>query len=378
MLTGGTDLLYREALAAPHRMTARVEIWDGLGFSATQLHPDLPFINGSVQATLNSRVARNMDFTVDASFYPVLETDLLAPYGNVIKAYRGVQLGDGSTTYEWPVFVGRIQRARMSSYTGMVQVTGSDQGSDVVAFGFENPRNSDQGVLIGTQVQTLISEALPDATFGTFDSYTERVQPLTWEQDRGAALDELGFAVGSFWYALADGQFVLRRYPWTVPTAPILTIRDGDGGIITAWDVGRDREGVFNSVTVTGERLNGDGPVFFTARDNTAGSPTQYAGRFGVRTEFLRLQTPDGFGPVQTAAEDALRRDIALVESWIWEQVPDASLELGDVLGIEAAGRTDVIQVVDSINIPLDLAGSMQVTGRSLIVPVLGQASLPS
>lgn len=377
MLAGGTDVLYRNALAFPHRLAVRVEVWSGYGPDSIQLHDDLPFLNGTIAATLNSRVTRTMSFTIDESFYPVLQTGILAPYGNVIRSYRGVEMGDGSTDYMFPTFVGRIQDTELDD-SGVVTVSASDLGAEVVAFDFETPENSAAGVPIPTEVKRLISDALPGIGFGVFDAYSEVVQPLTWERNRAAALDELATTVGSFWYALSDGRFVLRHYPWTVAAAPVVTLADGDGGVITGWRVRRSREDVFNSEIVTGERLNGDAPVHAIARDLTPGSPTLYGGSFGVRTKHTRLQTPASTGAVQTAANDALRRDIALLESWAWEQVPDAAMELGDAVTLNAAGRTDIIQVVDSFAMPLGLSGSMRVSGRSLIVPALQQSGSSS
>lgn len=377
MLPGGTDVLYRNALSASHRLAVRVEVWSGYGPGSVLLHASLPFLSGAVVATLNSRVTRTMRFTVDQTFYPVLQTGILAPYGNVVRAYRGVELGDGSTDYMFPVFVGRIQETELDD-SGIVSVEASDLCAEVVAFDFENPENSSAGVLIPTEVRRLISDALPGISFGTFDAYSEVVQPLTWERDRAAALDELATTVGSFWYALAGGEFVLRHYPWTVAAVPVVVLADGDGGLITGWRVRRSRADVYNSEILTGERLNGDVPVHAIARDLTPGSPTLYGGPFGVRTKHTRLQTPASVGAAQTAANDALRRDIALQESWLWEQVPDAAMELGDVVTLNAADRTDIIQVVDSFSIPLDLSGSSRVSARSLIVPALQQSSSSS
>lgn len=370
MLPGGTDGLYRAALAAPHTLYARIDVYDGYATDATLLAEDIPFTSGTVNATLSSRVARQLSFGIDSTWYPNTQTGTLAPYGNVIRAYRGIQMGDGSTTYQWPVFTGRIRYTQKDD-TGQVRVEAADLGADVVDFGFETPENSSAGVTIPTEVRRLISDALPGIGFGVFDTYTETVQPLVWEQDRGAALDEMGYAVGSFWYALADGQFVLRRYPWTVSSTPVVTLSDGPGGVITAWAAARSRENVFNSVIVTGERLNGDTPAYAVARDLTPGSPTEYGGTFGVRTEFLRLQTPASTGAAQTAANDALRRDIALLESWSWDMAPDASIELGDVVFLNVDGQTGIIQVIEGFAIPLDLSGPMTVSGRSLIVPAL-------
>lgn len=375
MLAGGTDGLYRSALAAPHNLFARVDVYDGYASDAVLLAEDIPFTSGIVSANLNSRVARSLSLSIDRSWYPETNGGILAPYGNVIRAYRGIVLGDGSTAYSWPVFAGRIRYVQKDS-NGLVNLEASDFGADVVDFGFENPENSSAGVLVPDEVKRLINQVLPGVGFGTFDDYTETVKQLTWEQDRGAALDEMAFSVGSFWYAQADGQFVLRKYPWTLVSSPTVTLADGNGGVITSWAASRSRDQVFNSVIVTGERLNGDTPALGIARDLTAGSPTEYAGKFGVRTEFLRLQTPGSDGAAMTAAQDALRRDIALQEAWAWDMIPDASLELGDLvtLSIDDENDAEVLQVVASFSIPLDLSGPMAVTGRSLVVPALSQS----
>lgn len=373
MLPGGTDGLYRDALASPHKLYARIDVYDGYQSDAVLLAENIPFTSATVTAALTNRVARQLSLGIDKSWYPETNDGILAPYGNVIRAYRGIEMGDGNTTYVWPVFAGRIQYVQKDS-SGLVQLEASDFAAEVVDFGFENPENSSAGSLIPAEVMRLINQVLPGVGFGTFDDYTEVVKQLTWEQDRGAALDEMAFSVGSYWYPLADGQFVLRKYPWTVSAPPILTLSDGPGGTVTAWAASRSRATVFNSVIVSGERLNGDRPALGIARDLSPGSPTEYGGNFGVRTEFLRLQTPGSDGAAMTAAQDALRRDISLQEAWSWDMAPDASLELGDVITLDADGETDVIQVVESFSIPLDLSGPMAVTGRSLIVPALSQS----
>lgn len=107
MLPGGSDAAYRRALAAPHRHYVRLEVWSGLG---ELLESDLVFIRGGVRATLSSRVSRTLDIEVNENLYPVNVDDLLTPFGHEIRAYRGVQFGDGSLPYVWQVFRGRIQQ----------------------------------------------------------------------------------------------------------------------------------------------------------------------------------------------------------------------------------------------------------------------------
>lgn len=363
MLPGGLDPMYRAALATSHQPYLLVEILDG---QRNVLASDPTYLSGSVNADLNSRVARTCNITFDESYYPFEPDDLLAPYGNMVRISRGIEFAEG-TRFGWVVFLGRIQDASLSS-DGTCTISAADPASDVIDAKFFDPENSSAGVLVETEVTRLIADAVPLAEFGTFDSFGVPVQQLTWQLDRGQALDELATSVGAFWYCLADGSFVLRKYPWTVPNPAVVSYADGPDGSIVAWAANRSRSTVYNSLTVTGERLNGDEPVYATALDDNPGSPTYIFGNFGRRHQLLRLQTPASQGAAQGAAADNLRRLTALVDSWSWAMTPDAALELGDTVSLNVAGRSDIIQVVASYSIPLDLSGPMRVQGRSLIL----------
>jgi uncharacterized protein DUF5047 len=373
MLAGGTDLLYRNVLTSGHRHYARLEVWSGNGVLLESLIPQhlrgddggLFYTSGTMSATLNSRVARNLTFAVPIDLYPQNVSDLLAPFGNEIRAFYGVELGDGSQHYVWPVFRGKIRDVVMSS-DGNCQVTCADRANDVVDHGFVNPVNSVPANTIFQEWQRLIIDALSDATFGTSDTFGKRVQPLTWEFDRGSALDEMARSVGAVWYPLAAGEFVLRRFPWSVAGVPVVSWSTGLKGMILRWSARRSRDSIFNVVTVTGERLNGDAPVHAVALDNVAGSPTNTTGNFGIRSRLERLQSPSSSGGAQSSANDLLRTYIAPTEEWSVDVIPDASLELGDTVSLTVLGRT-VTQVVTGFSLPLDLSGSMTVSTRSLV-----------
>jgi hypothetical protein len=181
----------------------------------------------------------------------------------------------------------------------------------------------------------------------------------------------MGTAVGAFWYALAGGEFVIRRVPWTVPGDPVVTFADGPEGAVIESEAIRSRDEVFNSITVTGERTDGTDPVFYTARDENPSSPTFVGGPFGVRNKLVRLRTPGTQATAKGAADDFLRRTTALVESWSFTCPPDASLELGDVVGLAVRGRTGIVQVVESFTMPMDVAGIMRVDCRSQVIGLL-------
>jgi hypothetical protein len=150
----------------------------------------------------------------------------------------------------------------------------------------------------------------------------------------------------------------------------VVTLSDGQDGIILGSPL-RDRSDVYNSITVTGERADGTTPVIAIAEDNNPASPTYVGGPFGRRHRTINLQTPQTQGTAQTAANAWLRRSIALQETWSWTQPPDASLELGDVVSLDAYGRTGIIQVVSGFSLPLNMDSMMTVQARAQIIGAL-------
>lgn len=375
MLPGGLDPTYRQALATSHTPYIRIDVLDGAGnelpIPADRVGEDggLMFLSGGVSATLTNRVTRTLDLTVDESLYPVFPGAILAPYGNRLRVWRGIKFAEG-TVYRWVVFTGRLQ-TDMNSFNGQVSMSAMDRANEVVEAQFVRPENSAIGADVYSQFQDLIVTGVPDATFGISDQPSLRMPQLTWESDRAGALDEMATSSGCYWYALANGDFVLRRYPYGVPAPSLLTLTDGPGGTVSA-SPARDRGTVYNSVSATGERADGTPPVYGLAQDLNPASPTYVFGNFGLRHTTLSLRTLQHQGDAVGAAEDYLRASVALTEAWTWAQPVDAALELGDVVTLNARGESGIIQVVSAFVLPLDLS-VMAVTARAQVIGVLDE-----
>jgi uncharacterized protein DUF5047 len=374
MLPGGLDTAYRQALATPHTEYVRVDVLDGAGnelpIPADRVGEDggLQFIEGTVAATLTNRVTRNLELTVDESLYPTFAGAILAPYGNRLRVWRGIKFAEG-TVYRWVVFTGRIQDD-LNAVDGQVSISAMDRANEVVEAQFVRPENSQVGSLVSDEFIRLVSDGVPDARFGTFDLNDITVPQLTWESDRAGALDEMATSSGAYWWALADGSYVIRAYPFARSAPSLLTLSDGPGGTVAA-SPARAREQIFNSVTVTGERVDGTAPVFALAQDLNPASPTYVRGNFGLRHKTINLQTPQTQGSCQSAANSYLRTSVALTESWTWTQPVDAALELGDVVTLNARGESGIIQVVSGFVIPLGVS-AMTVTARAQVPGLLG------
>jgi hypothetical protein len=377
---------YREALAAPHRVLTRVEVWRA-GIQVEELAQDRTlvgnspytigarrpvFFTGSVRCTLNSRVTRVLTLTVPEYLYPWKTTDLLAPFGNELRAFRGIEYGDGSRD-EFPVFRGPIVTPKPGD-GGRLQITANDRAWLVLKAGFDSPAQSNAGGGLVDEVERLILQALPDATFGTHDTFVDKVPVLAYDDDRGEALDNLTKPAGAIWMARADGSFVVKRTPWTEPSGqtPVL-LTDGPGGTLFSGYPDRNAESIFNRITVVSERPDGGPAMWATATDTDPASPTYAGGPFGVRSTRVRVTGAASQAQLYDLARSILARAKARVEAWQYTCVPDGSIELGDLIS-SSYREHDASQYVAGFNMPLDVDGKQQSDGRDLVdAEVVGQ-----
>lgn len=358
MLT--SSALYKQALPYPHKRRTIVDVLDASG---TVLAADIPFSDGSVSASLTNRVTRSAKLLLTEDQFPDLDTDVFSPTHAILRIRSGIQYADGSSEV-FPLFRGRVQDATLSP-AGQVDIEADDLANDVIGFRFEQPRNATPGTII-QQIRELITEAVPFATFGTDDVTDAEVPKLTWDEDRGQAVDDLAEALGARWYSLGSGDFVVRAFPYDNGTV-VQTIEDGELGLCSTAVISKSRRGTANSVTVVSERLDGTDPVRVTARNTVAGSSTQYADTFGRVAQIIKIQTPLTNSEAQRLARAQLNAAAALTEQWSVVCTPDHTLEPGDPVRLRYRGRS-VVQVIDRIDYPLGL-GPMSLATRAFSTP---------
>jgi len=374
MLAGGLDAGYRALLAGPHQFLTRIEVWDDTGRIDDFGNDGLPITSGSIQASLTSRVARTVTLTTIQDLFPADVNGLLAPFGNYLKIFQGVN-GYGAPPYMWQTFRGRINDVSMDA-SGNVTLNAVDRAGDIADSYFGRPYQAATGERVTTQFKTLITDAIPDATFGTFSDIFYLTPNLIWQNDRASACDDLSAAGHAWWYPLANGDFVMRFVPWTIPQTPLLTFTDGLGGTLQAWTVSFSRDGVFNQVWVTGELADGSTPVVAVANNNDPASPTWVGGKFGIHAQLVQVQTATSQGQTLTLANQYLKQFSALRDTWSAVIPADASIELGDPFTFQttAPARTSSTQVVAGFTLPLDGANLMSLTMRALTPDVEGVA----
>jgi len=355
-----STLTYQTALRTPYRRSVRVDVYDIDGTPrALGLRPT----SGNVAASLTNRVTRSAGFTLPREYYPLTADDPLSPEYAVVHIHAGIRYGtDQEETF--PLFVGRVWDATLDE-EGQVGFNCEDLAADVVAYRFEQPRTTTTGMTLA-EIRRLILEAVPQAVFGT-DTVVDAPTPrsLTWDEDRGQALDDLAQSLGGRWYALGDGTFVVRPFDYALgPVAQAL--HDGPGGLLMSASIPRSRSGVANSVVVVSERADGTSPIRVPARDTNTASPLRFGGRFGRVSQVIKVQTPLSFPQAQTLARTQLSAANALTRQWNASVVPDFTLEPGDTVDLSFMGVTD-LQIIDSITYPLDTQTPMTITTRAAL-----------
>lgn len=356
-----SSALYKQAIHGPHQLAFEVDLYDNAG---NLLENEVPIFGGSVNANLTHRVTRTGSFTVGPQFWPGDDaTAPLTPYQTIANVKAGIQYGDGSREV-FDIITGRVGRVERQD-DGAVSARVDDLAADVLGVRFTQPRNS-EAVTVLAQIRRLISEAVPTAAFGTddVDNPGAMTPRLTWDEDRGKALDDLSEALGARWYTLGNGDFVVRRYPYDVGTV-VQDVRDGPQGLLVSGRPSLTRDGAANSITVVVERFDGGTPFRVTAQDDSPTSPTRFGGPFGMVTQVIKVQTPLTVGEATVYARAQLNAATALSSRWGVAMVPDYTLEPGDTVRLESRGVVST-QLIDTITYPLT-PGTMALGTRAFV-----------
>jgi len=352
---------YKAAIHRPHQVAFEATLYAGIGGDV--LARRVPVFGGSVTANLTHRVTRTGSFTLGPEWWP--GDDPLAPltpYQTVVNIKAGIRFGDG-TTELFDIITGRVGDLTRND-NGSVTARVDDLAADVIAFRFEEPRNSET-VTILSQIQRLIAEVIPGTVLGTTDVTDQPTPKLTWDEDRGKALDDLAQSLGGRWYYLGDGTPVVRAYPYDVGTV-VQSFEDGELGLLVSGTPSITRDGAANSVTLVVERFDGGTPFRVTARDTSPTSPTRFDGPFGKVSQIIKVQTPLTLGQATIAARQQLNASTALASRWSATTVPDYSMEPGDTVRLTSRGVSSV-QLIDSITYPLFEGATMGMSTRAYV-----------
>lgn len=335
----------------------------------------LPVVDGNVTvdrtaATRRACSVRCVDPHGDLT--PTEAGSLLTPYGTEIRPFRGVVFPDGTEEVH-PLGVFRIAKASIADTTGgspEISIESFDFSRTVARDKFVEPHVIDEGTSIIQAIKEIVELTIPDAEYDlTGDEERATTSPLFYDAgaDPWEAVTELAASLGSEIYFDTVGTVVIAP-PTDIDAlpSPEFTYVEGQGCTMLDLDQVYSDEKAFNGVIVTGESPGDElPPARGEAWDEEPTSPTYRFSPYGEVPVFHSDNLIKTDEEAQDVAEQMLRGFLGVSTQLSLTSTVHPALEAGDVVEVRRArSHVSGLFAVDAFNVPLDKAGTQQLSVR--------------
>lgn len=352
---------FLRTLATSHTIVSKVDIF----YNGSLKVANLPFDSGTVTVDRGSKTRRTLSLSVsDPQYLPWLETDPLAPYGQLAVVSRGIRFSNGAE--EWvPLGTFRLNEPSGDVHFGPVTVTGSSMECAIIDDKFLTPTTTRGYAGCVEAMEGLIRQTLPSAIVVnlTAGARNPSVAVATWDAgaDRWDAVTQVARAMSAEIFVDAQNRFVIRDLPDVVNGTVAWDIAEGEGGTLISSARAVSRTAVYNAVVASGENsASGAAPVSGTAKDLDPSSPTRWGGPFGRVPKFISSALWISANDCTSAAEYALYDAVAPNIQTSIDSLPNPALEGNDIIRLIHAGRKERY-LVQSLAIPLTADGSFSI-----------------
>lgn len=353
--------------AAVQRATARAVIYDN-GVQAATLYPT----GGSVTVDANRGVRRDCTITladVDGSLTPRTAGAALTPFGNEVKLWRGLVYDDG-TTEEVPLGVFVITAVDVAD-DGSITVTGVDRSARI-AWNRWTSAYTLTSQDLSTSLDDLLSDRWPSVETN-FDPLNLSIKTTTFEggdsSDPWASAQSIASQFALDLAFDADGHARLQRLPNLSTATAAATYAATSSSTLVSVGRSLSSEGTYNGVVVVVEGSDTTAPFQAVAWNTDPSSPTYWLGKFGQRPRFFSSPLVTTKDDAQDAADTMLQYALGLSERVAFNIVPDASLDVWDVVSItNTTTGTSGDFMIEALTVPLLATETMSVTAREKTV----------
>lgn len=309
-----------------------------------------------------------------------IAADLLAPYGNEIRLWRGAVTPAGPELICVGTFgIRSVDFDDGAAFKG-ITVTGIDRCKRLAESRFPYPRTSTAQISAIEQVCELIWEVIPGVEIRVDPALADQTLPqVTWPENRDAAIADIMASLGGEMFCDPYGAFVLQPVP-SQAGSPSFTVASGPGGVLVSARRTLTRDGVCNGVIARSSTTRADAApvVSDLVVDDDPTSPTFWdRNGFGEIVGFYESSLLTSYAQANTAAAALLLNQIGAARSLNYSQAVNPAIEPGDVGAVvnPQTGATEY-HLHDQVTIPLDAAGVMTAQTRSTVnpAPVLASA----
>lgn len=347
--------------------------------------------------------------TTDDGLIPDSGLDLLTPYGNELRLFRGIsyrkqgiysyakmstsyatyttlnadvptygilqlQTGDIVTIDEYvPLGVFRITDVAISQDPSGIglDITGIDRGYRIANNRWIEPYQIASGTNVKTALTSLLQDRYTDITL-RFSDTTATTSSITLgldtENDPWSDAQHIAETAGLDLYFDADGYCVLEQIKDSSVAASVEQYAENEEAMVLSTNRVLSSDGVYNAVIVTGEGSDMDTPFRASAIDDNPASPTYAYGPFGLVPTFRSSPLINSQASANAFAISTLNQIRGKDESLTWGQIVDPSLDAGDVVSIiNVTAKIARAMVIDRLTIPLGSEESMSAQGRTIV-----------
>lgn len=316
---------------------------------------------------------------------PTGPTSLLAPYGNEITLYYGLQYADGSQELI-PVGVFGIESTAITDSATDLTLTLNvqDRARSYQRAGFGDVYVVGPSLDVGGAIAALLNAIgvgfQPLFNFASTFPFTTPLTPTVYMpgDDPWAAATALADSAGCELFHDPLGTCVLLPVP--NPQTQAVVWSYDEGALSTDIDLTRtlSRTAAFNNVIRDGQGSGVTVPVRGISADTNPASPTWVGGAYGVQTDYATSSLYTTPGMAQAAAAATLLTALGSVETLSLDVIPKPDHDVDDVIevtrvraGIPSGSR----YVLDSGTLGFGSAGTLALAVRAIggiLAPVTG------
>lgn len=339
----------------------------------------LKIVDGSVTIDRTAEVRRHGTFTVvdpTGTLTPLNSTSPLAPFGSIIKPYRGVRYTTGAlagSTEVVPLGVLRISDSTITDTgngTQGISIDAYDLSRTMSRDKFTEAYTLDSATNVLDAIKTLITRSFPDAVFDASSSTVALNSPLVfaagddpWQKMN----DQLATAAGVEVFQNADGTWKVAP-PSDINNLPaaVWSYVEGPGCQLIEADVKLTDDPGYNGVVLTTDATGDDtAPITSIVWDDDPSSPTYYLGPYGDVPYFIQNSTVT----TQTDADNAARAQLNLVlgvtSTLSVTALVNPALDCNDTVQVtRLRDGINAKYTIDAVDIPLAPGGTSSLTLR--------------
>lgn len=349
---------FGRALRQAHAAVVQVDAY----LDGDLIAEDMDISDGQVSVASGSGVRRTLDLTItDRGLWSTLDV-----IGVELHAWRGIRYPSGAREMV-PLGIFQLDTQAMAvGPTGGIAVRSApDRWARVQRAQFETPTASIPSAQIRSEISRLVTGAVSGLTVTTTATRTDTVGPVVWEQDRAGAAADLATSIGAEVFFDVDGNLVIEDAPLLGQT-PVWTVDASLTGVLLGGERARDRQRTYNVVVAYPSSLTGASPYSpVIVEDDDPTSRTYVGGPFG-RVPYRYTSPAMTTSGQATAAATALLNRVKAVNAQLSiDAVVHPGLDRGDVITVLTPDGSTERHLIDSLTIPLTVAGSQQITTRS-------------